>query len=243
MNPGAKLLACACLVAAALATTPAHALDAPLRISQSVTPEERAAIGLDRLSSDQIAVLDALYRRDLVAQSVPRKADAPTPPDRFSQRLTLDEHRNAGLLLLNNAELAALDAAASRSGTATLARTMLAQPVFVPVSQRARLDEVRIKNKLPEIHGSFTLGMAMGSGGYSERFGGMTLTYEDPVRNFAVSVSYSESHVKGGSRYILRDPAGPIDGINRIDSLYRPDGLSRDWGASFRWGRVEAEGR
>lgn len=207
MNPGAKLLACACLVAATFATPSLRALDAPLRISQSVTPTERAAIGLDRFSSDQIAVLDALYRRDLIAQSAPRRADAPATPARFSERLTLDEQRTAGLLLLNNDELAQLDAAAARAGTATLARTLLAQPTFVPVSMRARVAEVAVRNKLPEIHGSFTLGMGFGSGGYSERFGGITLNYEDPAHNLAISFSYSESHVKGGSgNYVLRDP-------------------------------------
>jgi hypothetical protein len=34
----------------------------------------------------------------------------------------------------------------------------------------------------------------------------MTLTYEDPVRNFAVSFSYSESHIKSAAPYYVRDP-------------------------------------
>ena len=81
---------------------------------------------------------------------------------------------------------------------------LLSPPTFVPLSVRARVAEA--KPKTPEIHGSLTLGFGVGSGGYSERFGGMTLTYEDPVRNFAVSFSYSESHIKGAAPYYVRDP-------------------------------------
>ena len=67
----------------------------------------------------------------------------------------------------------------------------------------------------PEIHGSFTLGMGFGKG-YSERFGGMTLTYEDPARNLAISFSYLESHVKGAGPFYLRDPLYDANRIPRF---------------------------
>lgn len=214
MKLRANLLACACLAALALASPPAHAVDAPLRLSSALSPSERTSTGLDRLTSDQIAIIDALYRRDLVAQAAPRRTNAPAPPARFSQRLSADERASAGLTLLTESELTELDALAERSGNASLARTLLAQPTFIPVSMRARIAETEIKRKGPEIHGSFTLGMGFGSGGYSERFGGMTLTYEDPARSLAISFSYSESHVKGGNGYypyLMRDPLASTD--------------------------------
>lgn len=48
----------------------------PTRFSQSLASADRTATGLDRLSSDEIAVIDALIRRDLATQSAP---GAPTP--------------------------------------------------------------------------------------------------------------------------------------------------------------------
>ncbi|MCX6955101.1 MAG: hypothetical protein NTV51_23360 [Verrucomicrobia bacterium] len=209
MKLRANLLACAGLAVLPLFSPAVRAVDTPLRLSSALSPTERTSTGLNRLTSDQVAILDALYRRDLVAQAAPRRADAPPLAARFSQRLSADERASAGLSLLTEEELTQLDALAERSGNASLARTLLAQPTFIPVSMRARIAETELKRKGPEIHGSFTIGMAVGSGGYSERFGGMTLTYEDPVRNFAVSFSYAESHVKGGNGYypyLSRDP-------------------------------------
>lgn len=213
MKPRVLLLACACL-AASLASLPVWAVDAPLRISSSLSPAERTATGINRLTSDQVAVLDALYRRDLVAQSAPRRADTPPLSPRFSERLSADERRNAGVTQLTEDELSQLDALAERYGTASLARTLLAPPTFVPVGMRARVAETEVRNKGPEVHGSFTLGFGMGKGGYSERFGGMSLTYEDPVHNFAIGFSYTETHVKGGNGtypYLMRDPLGTLD--------------------------------
>jgi len=203
-----RALLLACLFPAALpagaASAPSAEPAAAARFSQSLATTERTAAGLERLSSDQVAILDALVRRDLTAQATPRRADAPPPPARFSQRLSTDELRNAGLATLTATELTQLDQFVERRISSSLARVLLSPPTFVPLSVRARVAEA--KPKTPEIHGSFTLGFGVGSGGYSERFGGMTLTYEDPVRNFAVSFSYSESHIKGAAPYYVRDP-------------------------------------
>ena len=201
MKPWARLIACGWLaLAPALARAAAPTSDP--RFSQSLATADRTAAGLGRLSSDQVAVLDALIRRDLTAQSAPRRADAPAPVARFSQRLTADERRNAGLAALAEAELARLDALVERNATAALARTLLAPPTFVPLSIRARVAETKTA---PEIHGSFSLSYGFGKG-YSEKTGGMTLTYEDPARNLAISFSYTETHVKGAGPYYLRDP-------------------------------------
>lgn len=206
MKLRALLLACLfpAVQPAGAASAPSAEPAATARFSQSLATTERTAAGLERLSSDQVAILDALVRRDLTAQATPRRADAPPPPARFSQRLSADELRNAGLTTLTTAELTQLDEFVERRISSLLARVLLSPPTFVPLSVRARVAEA--KPKTPEIHGSFTLGFGFGSGGYSERFGGMTLTYEDPVRNFAVSFSYSESHIKGAAPYYMRDP-------------------------------------
>ena len=216
-----RLIACGWLALLTALTLVATAADtpAPTRFSQSLTSADRTATGLDRLSSDEIVVLDALIRRDLATQSAPRRADAPALPSRFSQRLTGDERRNAGLAALTETEQLKLDSLADRNAASLLSRTFLAPPAFVPLSVRARVAEAKATG--PEIHGSFTLGMGFGKG-YSERFGGMTLTYEDPARNLAISFSYLESHVKGAGPFYLRDPLYDANRIPRFGTEREP---------------------
>ena len=203
MSPRPLLLALAFVLVPLL---PARGADG--RFSQLLVASESAESGINRLSSDQVAVLDALVRRDLAAQLNPRRNDPP-PPARFSQRLTDDERRNAGFATLTAPELERLDALVGRHATATLARTLLAPPVFVPAGIRLRPTELRTA---PEIHGSFSLSYGVGKG-FSERTGAMTLNYEDPVRGFSIMVGYSETHGKGrlplyrdGYGDPLRDP-------------------------------------
>ncbi len=189
----------ATLLAATLAL---RAADGDLRFSTSLEAPERAAAGLTKLTSDQVAVVDAFVRRDTGAQAAP-KTDTPgavQPAGTFSQRLTPGERTTANLAALSPAELARLDALVERFQTARLARTLLAPPSY---ARPARIP-VTEKKKEREIHGSFSLSYGWGSGGYSEKTGSMVLNFEDPERGFAISVGYAESHVKGGPM-IYRD--------------------------------------
>jgi hypothetical protein len=188
------------LAAGCVALTGATGRAADTRFSQALTASESTEAGLKRLSSDQIAVIDALVRRDL-ARQIAASPDTPTPTTRFSQRLTADERRTAGLTLLTEAELPRFDAFVERYASAGRTRALLGPPVFVAASPRLRPTETKTT---PEIHGSFSLGMGWGSGGSSEKTGSMELHYTDPVRGFSVSVGYSEIHMKGP--YIYRDP-------------------------------------
>jgi hypothetical protein len=189
MKPRALLLAAALF---ALLPPAARAVDG--RFSQMLTTNESVECGVNRLSSDQAAVLDALVRRDLATQAAPRRDEKPLP-EKFSQRLTADERRNAGFALMSEAQVAKLDTYVERYGAGTLARSLLAPPVYYPTGMRLRPMEGKTA---PEIHGSFTLQFGVGSGGYSEKAGGVNLNYTDPVRNFALSFGYWESHTKGG---------------------------------------------
>src|SRR5262245_27601603 len=69
------------------------------RFSQTLNADDRAASGLTRLSSDEVAVIDALVRRDTVAKAGSTNSDK--TPTNFSDRLTADERRTAGLLKLS----------------------------------------------------------------------------------------------------------------------------------------------
>lgn len=182
-----------------LALTAAGAQTNDVRFSQALTADERAAAGLTRLSSDEIAVIDALVRRDTGTRAGTASGDAAPPT--FSQRLAVNERSAAGLAKLNATELPALDALVARQQSARLARSLLAPPSYVTRPSRVTPIE---KKKERAIHGSYSLSFGVGSGGYSEKSGSMVLTLDDPERGFSISVGYSETHTKGG--YIYRDP-------------------------------------
>lgn len=193
-----------------------------LRFSVALDQADRTACGLPRLTSDQVAVLDAFVRRDTAARgsassSPAAKEENPNRP--FTQRLTAGERETAGLSALTPAELTQLDATVERVQAARLARTLLAPPQFL--ARRSQIVPTERK-KEREIHGSFTLSYGVGSGGYSEKSGSMVLTMEDPAKGFAISVGYSETHTKGGVPYYLyRDPL--YDRMrNPLDDPFRP---------------------
>ena len=167
------------------------------RFSQSLATEDRVATGVMKLSSDQVAVLDALVRRDFATRTSTRAAANASA--RFSERLTADEHRIAGFALLTEAELVRLDAAVDKSTSAAVTRALLAPPAFLSPT-RVRPTEAKEGG---EIHGSFSLSYGVGKGGYSEKSGSMVLNYEDPARRFMISVGYTETHTK--SPYLYRD--------------------------------------
>lgn len=179
------------------AATPA----AEVRFSQTIGTPERPSFGLDRLSADQIAVLDALIRRDTTLRSRVN-ADA-NAPEVFSRRITPDELRLTGLDTLPADTLARLDAAIARRQTAVLAPFLLSPPVYLARPGRI---ETREQKRERELHGTFSLSYGWGKGGYSEKTGAMTVTMEDPDRGLAVSVGYSESHIKGPGVRVVEPP-------------------------------------
>lgn len=205
-----SLLAWLFLLSAAVAQT------GDVRFSQTLSADDRTAAGLPRLSSDEVAVIDALVRRDTGARAGTAAADQ--APATFSLRLSADERRAAGLAKLSAVELPKLDAFIARHQSARLARSLLAPPSYVTRPSRITPTETK---KGREIHGSYSLSFGFGSGGYSEKSGSMVLTLEDPERGYSISVGYSETHTKGG--YIYRDPlhdplrdplrGGPMDTV------------------------------
>jgi hypothetical protein len=171
-----------------------------VRLSRTLIPAEYEDSGLKQLTSDQIAILDALVRRDTEELARPAPANEPRA-ERFSERLSADERKNAGLTLLSPAELVKLDAYIARltapigsSSGSFVSGKGTSQPWIAEKSLR----------RAPEIHGSITLLYGQGSGGYSERGGAMVLTYDDPS-GVSVAVGYSEIKTKGGHGHYYRD--------------------------------------
>jgi hypothetical protein len=216
-------LALYCLLAVGLlASAPVRAASGDVRFSNTLNADEREASGLTRLTSDEVAVIDALVRRDTTARAGSASTD--TAPAGFSQRLTDDERRTGGLTKLAEKELPKLDGFVDRYQSAKLARTLLAPPTYLARSSRVTPTEAK---KEREIHGSFSLSYGFGSGGYSEKTGSMVLTMEDPARRYSITVGYSESHIKGGHGY--RDPFYDRDPFYNHDPFYDRNSIySRD---------------
>src|SRR5690606_22045095 len=178
------------------------AASTPSRFSHTLNDEEKTGSGLTRLSSDEVAVIDALVRRDTAAQAgTTTSADSEKIAATFSQRLTADERRTAGLPKLSAGELPKLDALINRYQNAKLARVLLAPPTYLARSRGVTPTEAK---KEREIHGTFALSYGFGSGGYSEKTGSMTLRMDDPAGRYSIGIGYSESHIKGG--HVYRDP-------------------------------------
>lgn len=185
-------LALAALAFAALFTVTSRAEER--RFSATLNPAESTQSGLSHLNSDQVAVLDALVRNDINTAEFQRQPR----PELFSQRLSDNERRNAGFALLTTAELAQLDASVARFAQPVANDSGPSTVLNSPTRDRDRSPtEFQYKRK-PEIHGSVTLMVAGGSGGYSAYGGAIDLTYFDPAHNFAISVGYSEVHSSGG---------------------------------------------
>ena len=199
MKPWTTLFA-----AALFAVIPATGHAADTRFTQSLTASECTEVGLNKLSSDQVAVIDALVRRDLANPTTSSQKD-PAVALRFSQRLTADERRIAGLALLTEAEVARLDALVDRHGSASRSTQLLGPLVFATSSPRLRSPDTKAATA-PEVHGSISLSIGGGKG-FSERTGSMNLNYVDPEHGFSIAVGYSETHMKGSDGYyIYRDP-------------------------------------
>ena len=196
------LMACLALFAGRM-----YATD-DIRLSRTLIPDEFAAAGLTQLSSDQIAILDALVRPDIAdATRATRTKEARAA--RFSERLTADERKNSGLAELAPEQLTQLDNFVARLSSPESG----GNGQFVSRDTgRTDVFTARSLRRAPEIHGSISLMYGAGSGGYSERGGAMTLSYEDPS-GLSVEVGYAEVHSKGGyyrdyCRSGFRDPFG-----------------------------------
>ncbi len=151
------------------------------KFTQTLADTESRSAGIERLSSDQIAVLNALVRRD---QKIIAFSDGAAPaPALFSQRLTADERKSAGLDLLTGDELTRLDRLVGdfEAGNLTSARSPLDPALKSAVGPSG-----------PEIHGMISFTYAAGSGGF-HGFGGATaLSIDDPAHGLSLMVGYAE---------------------------------------------------
>lgn len=168
------------------------------RFTRTLTSEDFAAAGLNLLSSDQIAILDALVRRDETKLAVMRPSQP--RPDRFSDRITIDERKSAGLSALSEPQLKLLDEKVQRFvSPAPASQLGVSSTGTLPSGS---IKSVKLRREL-EVHGSVSLMYGVGSHGYTEKGGAMVVSVEDPASGLAIAVGYSEIHASGG-RYLTR---------------------------------------
>ncbi len=181
----------------ALATAADTPAATAARFSKTLPETEFAAAGLEQLSADQIAILDALVRRDIANADLVTKTPRAA---RFSERLSADERHDAGVHLLAATEVATLDASVQRlivpRAPGTFGLVSPNGPSSIP-SLKLRRD--------PKLQTHFAAMVAVGSHDYSAFGAGVELSYDDPNNDFGISVSYSEIHEKGGHPYRYYD--------------------------------------
>jgi hypothetical protein len=166
------------LLLLSLAALPASAAT-ELRFSTGLSAAQKIEAGLDHLSADQIATIDALVQRTVPTTD---EVKTPAPPIRFSQRLAATERAAAGLDQLSADELSQLDTFVAAQATAEPTKSV---PPFKPDDWTHRL----------RVHGSVTLGIG-GGHGYSTRFAEGEIEIYDPVTGVRLSVAYGTSRDK-----------------------------------------------
>ena len=163
------------------------ALGENLRFSQQLTAAERTDAALQTVTPDQLAVLDALIRRDQKWCTEP--GSAPPSPARFSQRISSDERKTAGLESIDETHLFRLDVLVAHFEFG-------ATPVAVSALPIGILTQPKLERPGIEIHGmiSFTVG---GGNGYSQVGGSMVLVFDDPSHDFSMLIGYGQTHTEG----------------------------------------------
>jgi hypothetical protein len=175
-----------------------------IRFSSTLSAAQQAETGLDRLSTDNVAVIDALVRQDIAATRV---RDNTIRTTRFSQRRTDHERDIAGLDHLTADQLAKLDAfVALRMPAPVLAPD--ASLAYASVSLDTNAPRVTVERPGPEIHGSFSLTYGWSKAG-SIRGGESVITYVDPARGFSLTMGYSQYRGTGLAPYPYSGAYGP----------------------------------
>jgi hypothetical protein len=165
--------------------------DEDTRLSKSFATADFSATGLQKLSLDQVAILDALARRDEAATLTA----APTHPRAalFSQRLSAEERANTGFNLLTTAEIARIDAQVARLENHNAPASVDTDSSGGSVAQAA----TPACKALPKVHGSFSLFYGTGSRGYSTQGASVDLVYHDPDHGYTITAGYAEIRTKG----------------------------------------------
>ncbi|HTQ30188.1 MAG TPA: hypothetical protein VMI53_03175 [Opitutaceae bacterium] len=207
-----SILALGCL----LVSTAVAARADDLPFSQILTPAERSEAGLNKLSGEQIAILDALVAREELSRMNAWNSVHPQAAD-FSHGLAPDKRHSAGLDRLTAPELVRLDDLVQKNLSLKMAESAPAVGPLKPEGIKPR----------PQVHGELGVMVAVGSHGYNAYGGYVALNYADLAKRYSISAFYAETRVKG----VSPDSACPEENHDRKRSY-----LERDAGVTFSFG-------
>ncbi len=221
--PQLRRAAAALACASALLAASAQAFNA--RFIDGLSPQEKSAAGIPKLTAAQAASLDALVSRDATAA---QEGGVTGFSSAFLARHTEAERSTAGMGSLSAGEQAALNSLVARAialgpppdqpFSYSPPQAKLATPPAPPPSP----SEVTVSAPLhAEVHGDLSL--TVGGGGHGSSFYGtaMDVYVTDPSGKFTLGVGYEEYRSKGPlAFYNPYLPYGPYSAYGPIGPAY-----------------------
>lgn len=160
--------------------------------TSTLSEENKSAIGLARLSGEQLTSLNAQIQREI---SVARQGKTVAFSSTFTRRRTPQQRKDAGLDRLMTPELSRLDTlvAAAIATEPVSTTTSIDRPVSTPPAA----NWVEITPRKIEVHGEVSLTYMRTSGGGSGYGASVVTTATDPSGKFSLTVGLSQFHGKG----------------------------------------------
>jgi hypothetical protein len=184
-------LSCAALMLAVVAGAQ------ELSFTQGLTSAERASVGVSKLSTSQVAVLDALVAQDV---TIAHQGGVTGFSTDFSARHFETEGDASGIDRLSVSERASLDRLAARAiatGPSPDEAFAYTPPKVLPPPAPPASHSVVEDVKKAEVHGDVSLTVGAGSHGSSFYGTGMDVSVTDPTGRFTVAVGFETFHGKG----------------------------------------------
>jgi hypothetical protein len=204
--PGLHLVRTGLACAAVLLAASVHAAEA--NFTESLSPKERAAVGISKLTPSQAIALDALVSHDA---TLAQQGGVTGFSTSFLARHTEAERAAAGIGSLNESERAALNSLAAR----TIAMGPPPDQAFAYSPPQAKAappppvpSETTVSAPLrAQLHGDLSFTVGGGSHGSSFYGTSMDLNFTDPSGKFTIGVGIDEFRGKGP--LALYDPYVP----------------------------------
>ncbi len=192
MKPTGRLLAFILGFLALVLLSSAIARAETTSFTANLTEENKTALGLAKLTPEQITSLDAQITREI---SVAHQGDTPAFSTTFTHRRSPQQRKEAGLDRLMTPELVRLDAliaAALATKPAPIGPTITQPATTAPSS-----DWVEITPRKMQVHGEVTLAYMWGSGGREGIGASMVTTVTDPSGKSSFTLGLSQFRGKG----------------------------------------------
>ncbi len=170
----------------------------------SLSPQERASVGYEKLSADERAALDALAAKEI---RLAREGDATGFAGTFLSRRTDEERQTTGLSRLSVAEKYQIDR--------LVARALANRPPTAPMAavRVPGVSDLKLDRTIWETHGFVQLEYGWGSGDREYKAGTVGVTQINPKTGTSFSFIYSVAEGDGWwcpPRYRLGWNPGPF---------------------------------